>query len=218
MLAIIVPSKWPDLFESFCEQNLQGLNVDTDIDICKILVRDGYLIQSKLDWYVVQGHHPFNYAKNINLGLAKAFDLNSKSDVILVNDDTGGLQTPVKLQQIAKEQGFGIVSPKICGLVNNPQQRVESKYVGETDKVAFICVYISRDVLDAIGLLDERFDKYGFDDDDYCHRAKLAGFRIGITDKVVINHAGNVSFQRKYGDNLGEAMLANQKLYEAKYG
>ena len=55
-----------------------------------------------------------------------------------------------------------------------------SEDVIEADWISFACVLIRRDVVDAIGLLDEGYFLY-FDDIDYCRRAKVAGWKA-VTD------------------------------------
>jgi GT2 family glycosyltransferase len=48
-----------------------------------------------------------------------------------------------------------------------------------------------------IGLLDERFTGYGFDDDNYCLRARSAGYHTGITRQLRIKHgSGGVQLDR----------------------
>ena len=66
----------------------------------------------------------------------------------------------------------------------------------EPRTVAFVCVLIPRRTIERIGLLDERFCFYGFDDNDYCRRARIAGLadrgRIAVgykADLNVIDHA-----------------------------
>lgn len=50
------------------------------------------------------------------------------------------------------------------------------------------CMLVRREVVDAIGGFDERFDPWGFEDDDYSLRAVLAGFRNRIALDVFVRH------------------------------
>jgi GT2 family glycosyltransferase len=45
--------------------------------------------------------------------------------------------------------------------------------------VCFIAVLIPRRTIEAVGLLDEDYDCYSHQDDDYCHRVRKAGLKIG---------------------------------------
>ena len=47
-------------------------------------------------------------------------------------------------------------------------------------RLVFFCVLIRRELVDLIGLLDEGYVLGNFEDDDYCMRATLAGYRLGI--------------------------------------
>jgi len=64
--------------------------------------------------------------------------------------------------------------------------------------LSFICVYIRREIMERVGLLDERFKPgtYGFDDNDYCERVQQAGWKLGIVDSVVVEH--NVSLPSSF--------------------
>jgi GT2 family glycosyltransferase len=69
-----------------------------------------------------------------------------------------------------------------------------------------------------VGELDERFGLGFFEDDDYCRRARAAGFRIAIADDVFIHHELSAAF-----DSLGprakqEQFERNRRLFEEKWG
>ena len=76
-------------------------------------------------------------------------------------------------------------------------------------RLVFFCVAIKREVIEKIGLLDEQFSPGNFEDDDFCVRAILAGFRLGIAQDVLIYHKGsathkslNVAYDELLGTNL----------------
>ncbi len=56
------------------------------------------------------------------------------------------------------------------------------------------CLAIRREVIDAIGGLDEVFGVGCFEDDDYSIRAQLAGFRIWVAHDSFIHHFGSRTF------------------------
>ncbi len=62
----------------------------------------------------------------------------------------------------------------------------------EVQGVVGACMYIKRDVIDSIGLLNEAFFSY-FEDTDYCLRAAEAGFRTLCAGNVTLIHHENVS-------------------------
>lgn len=58
--------------------------------------------------------------------------------------------------------------------------------------VCFYCSMIPRKVLDMVGPLDENF-RTGFEDTDYCYRAKLKGIQCAITPFSYVHHWGGVT-------------------------
>ena len=120
------------------------------------------------------GDKPFVFSRNANAGIALA-----DSDVILMNDDTE-LMTPkgfTNLSLYAQNPTIGIVSPMVKGPCSKRR-----------DFVAFVAVYISKRTQEKVGLLDERFVKYGYEDNDYCLRVKQAGLNIEVCSGCVVNH------------------------------
>ena len=54
-----------------------------------------------------------------------------------------------------------------------------------------VCVLIRREVIEKVGMLDERYAGYGYDDVDYCRRVFNAGYQFAVTKNGVcmeINH------------------------------
>ena len=57
------------------------------------------------------------------------------------------------------------------------------------------CMYIRRELLDAIGLFDaETFGRGYGEENDFCMRAMKAGFRNVLCDDTFVAHAGSRSF------------------------
>jgi len=58
---------------------------------------------------------------------------------------------------------------------------------GETDFATGCCMLVKRRVFEKIGLLDERYFLY-WEDNDFCKRAKRAGFKVYFGPKSVVWH------------------------------
>ena len=88
----------------------------------------------------------------------------------------------------------------------------------EFPRVAFLCALIKRELIDKIGGLDERFSPGNFEDDDFCLRAQLAGYKTIIVKDVFIHHYGSKSFtaegMQKYADRLNK----NRQIFVEKWG
>lgn len=86
----------------------------------------------------------------------------------------------------------------------------------DTDRLVGFCLLIRRDLIDRIGLLDERFGIGCFEDDDYCRRALQAGYRAVVAYDSFVHHFGSQTF-RASGVDLGALLRENQRKYIEKW-
>ncbi len=138
-------------------------------------------------------------------GLLEA--LNDRPDTGLVgpvsNNVSGPQQVPVAYHELASLDGFAW------------QQR-KTRNMTEVDRLVGFCLMIRREVIGAIGLLDERFEVGCFEDDDLCRRALAKGFKAFIASHVFVHHFGSVTFQAA-GVNFAEIMEKNRRRYDEKW-
>ncbi len=81
------------------------------------------------------------------------------------------------------------------------------------------CAALRRDVLSAVGLLDERFEIGMFEDDDYARRARDAGYRVVCAPDVFVHHFGEASLGQLAAEGrYGPLFDANRRRFEAKWG
>jgi GT2 family glycosyltransferase/glycosyltransferase involved in cell wall biosynthesis/tetratricopeptide (TPR) repeat protein/SAM-dependent methyltransferase len=85
-----------------------------------------------------------------------------------------------------------------------------------TDRLVGFCLLLRREVVDAIGLLDERFGQGCFEDDDFCRRALLTGYRAVIARDAFVHHFGGRTFIGTGVDFAG-LMRRNERLYREKW-
>jgi GT2 family glycosyltransferase len=67
--------------------------------------------------------------------------------------------------------------------------------------------------------MDESFDGYGWQDNDYCRRFEAKGWRTQPTDKVKVIHSGATSFYRKMvegGEDVQTSCDRMKQLYDQK--
>jgi hypothetical protein len=82
----------------------------------------------------------------------------------------------------------------------------------DVHSVVFACVYIKREVLDKIGLLNEQFFSY-FEDTDYCLRARESGYSTVCCGSVTLIHHENVS-TKVNGVSHGNLFLESQATFK----
>lgn len=143
-----------------------------------------------------------------NLGFIKATNMGLQASdapyVVLMNNDTEAVEGWLeKLSEpLIKEHACGLSGP-----LTTTHDSWQGKYPkGNTGYVlrgkgmlAFFCTMIRRDVIDAIGYLDEDFGVGFADDDDYCKRARQSGYLLGLVQDLVIPHHHRTTFKKIYG-------------------
>jgi O-antigen biosynthesis protein len=85
-------------------------------------------------------------------------------------------------------------------------------------RITFLLALIKKEVIDKIGGLDERFTPGNFEDDDYCLRAQLNGFKSFILQDVFIHHFGSKSFKASGLENYISRLEVNKNIFIRKWG
>ncbi len=188
-LSVIIPSKTETNFLP-CAEAVRKLEPGVRI----ILIDDGM----NLEWLprpdlmpcvAYRTGEPFQFSRNVNAGIKLAGD----DDCLVLNDDAI-LKTPGGFSLMQKEadehQEFGIIGAITNNVGNRNQLGPQGKGLREDPRmVCFICVLVPRRTIEKVGLLDERYNCYSHQDDDYCYRIRKAGMKIGIHDGCFVDHA-----------------------------
>ncbi len=77
------------------------------------------------------------------------------------------------------------------------------------------CILVRRSTIDRIGGFDERFGPWGFEDDDFTLRARLAGGRLRVAQDVFVEHEGYAGPKLERHDDL---LVRNWRRFAAKWG
>jgi GT2 family glycosyltransferase len=83
---------------------------------------------------------------------------------------------------------------------------------------AMYCVAFRRDAYEKVGPLDEKFGMGMFEDDDYAHRMRLAGYRVICAEDAFVHHYGQASFKKLSAAEYQAVWDRNQRYYEEKWG
>ncbi|RKN85281.1 glycosyltransferase family 2 protein [Paenibacillus ginsengarvi] len=88
----------------------------------------------------------------------------------------------------------------------------------EVNRIVGLCFLFRRELMERIGLLDERFSPGHYEDDDYCYRARLAGYRLLVAGDTVVHHHGSVSFRKQGQNRMDELVESNYHKFVEKWG
>jgi GT2 family glycosyltransferase/glycosyltransferase involved in cell wall biosynthesis len=192
--------------------------------------------ESSLRIRLVPLYQNFGFAGNVNAGLAEVRDGN---DVVIMNNDV--LIADPDVFQLLWETAYGhedlgVVSPMIL----MPDGRIEAHGAGHTpfrhlgktwsggelpvgqypglrecEVVPFVCAFIRRDCLAAVGQLDEDFFAY-FEDSDFCLRAAQAGWKIASFGGTSVIHLGPSTTANRVAAP-GELYRKSHQIFERKW-
>jgi len=156
--------------------------------------------------------------------------------IVLLNNDTrvsDGWLTTMRSALVA-DSSIGLLGPvsnavgneqKIftCGLMPEEILKEGEQWTRhaagaffEAERLGFFCVAFRRDLIEAVGLLDEKYDLGFYEDDDYCIRTRQAGFRLICREDVFIYHRGSASFDKMHRKSK-ELLKKNRRLLEKKF-
>jgi glycosyltransferase involved in cell wall biosynthesis len=210
-LTVIIPSK--TLSNAVrCVDAVRRLEPEARI----VIVDDGVEDVHSLGVDVITGEKPFIFARNVNAGIRFA----GRDDVVVLNDDAI-LETErgfsSLLQALKDHPEMGIVAATTNAVGNRNQLRHGIGLREDPRMVCFVAVLIPRATLDKVGYLDERFVKYGFEDDDLCYRVRRAGLKIGIFDGCFVDHASLRSTFRGEATNPAD-LAGGKRIFVDKWG
>ena len=157
--------------------------------------------------------------------------------IVLLNSDTQvtpgwlqGLIDPLK-----KDPAIGMIGP-VSNAVGNEQQiftigstresvlqeglswaGMSTGAIFRTEMLGFFCIAARREVIEAVGLLDEEFGIGFYEDDDYCIRVRNAGYELACAEDVFVYHQGSGSFGKADRMTLKSMMRNNRTRLEEKY-
>jgi GT2 family glycosyltransferase len=184
---------------------------------------------------LVLGDENAGFAANANRGLRVA---DPSHDIVLLNADTVALRSWLEcLQRDAyDEDGVGIVGAKLvypdgriqhAGVHRNrdapvwfdhrfrfkPADHGPANVSADVLAVTGACMYVRREVIARVGLLDERYPM-AYEDVDWCLRAWAAGYRVVYSPAATLRHLESVT----RGTQLGARERASQNAFWERWG
>jgi GT2 family glycosyltransferase/glycosyltransferase involved in cell wall biosynthesis len=224
LASLIEHSDYPNL-ELVCVDNAS--TDDTPVYLADLGARHAFVKH-------VDSGTNLGFAGGNNLGIRAA----SGEIVVLLNNDTYVTRGWVRdlIRPLLRDETIGMTGPlsnnigneqKIAIAYSNMEEMAATSAVFtaqhrrrtyEVKALAFFCVAIRRDVIAKVGLLDEEYQLGFFEDDDYCARARKAGYRLAVCDDVFVHHHLSASFGQLGTPERAALMKRNRKLFESKWG
>jgi GT2 family glycosyltransferase len=184
---------------------------------------------------LVEGGTNAGFAANVNRGIAVA---DPASDVVVLNSDVVARRGWLESLQYAtsRETRVGVVGAKLlyedgriqfAGTVRNRDapEWFDHRYrfragnfgpatlPGPALAVSGACMYLTRELLDEVGLFDERYPM-AYEDVDLCLRAWQAGFEVVYWPNAVLDHLESIT----RGTIVGERERTSQQVFWARWG
>ncbi len=181
---------------------------------------------------IIFNEENYGFAKGNNIGISQA----KGEYILLLNNDTivtrgwiGGMLRHLRVSTV------GMVGPVTNNIGNEAMINVTFEKFDNIDSfaeaytishwnetmgmtsLAMFCVIIKKEVLNKIGLLDERFGLGSFEDDDFALRLRNSGYKLLCLDDVFIHHFGNASFMKLGDGKYLEIMMKNMEYYNQKW-
>lgn len=165
-----------------------------------------------------------------NLGFVKAINqaiaTSTAPYICILNNDTlveeGWLDK--MLEVFEQNPKCGLVGPTtiIADSWQNKENVLKSwnqlpKIARVNGMLAFFCTVIKREVIQKVGYLSEEYGMGFGDDDDYCERAKQAGFELYLRGDVVVPHYHRSTF-KKYIKGWEDNKEENLAYFKEKWG
>jgi GT2 family glycosyltransferase len=156
---------------------------------------------------------PFSFPRRVNMGILQ----NQTTDIVVMGDDVL-VETPLAFDLLMEEAPLRVLAASVRGRVG-PWWQKEGQNHPEVPFVSFTCVYLPRDLLNMVGLLEEGFPGYGYEDTDFCIRTRRAGLSCGVSGGAVIEHTVSLTsaFMDAYGDKLWVEQGRAEKAFMEKW-
>jgi len=191
------------------------------------------LVSENNNYVLIQNTTNLGFAKGCNQGIESShgeFVLLMNNDVIVTDGWLSGM-----LECLNSASDVGIVGP-MTNNISGPQQIASDEYRSvdyldeyakkfrdryrhrriQLRRIVGFCMLFRRELAGKVGLFDESFGTGNFEDDDYCLRASLEGYRNMVAGDVFIHHYGSRSFIGNRID-YGSTMAGNRKVFNEKW-
>jgi len=176
----------------------------------------------------------------------QAIEVSDSRFVLLLNSDTVVTEGSIEkmMEAMGKNREIGILGPSLAypdgriqlSFYDDPtptrelyrvffieqlsnmrnRRRVEKDGLIYSDWIMGACMLIRREVIDAIGLLDDKVFMY-YEDFDICLRARKAGWKVACLPEARIIHFENASAEKKFSTGRETRSAASLAYFYRKH-
>ncbi|MDR2051747.1 MAG: glycosyltransferase [Deltaproteobacteria bacterium] len=208
---------------------------------------DNYADSPNKKWNFFQSETNLGFSGGNNIGIEFFLNDEDITHICLLNSDTivsdywidrlvdknVPIISPVtnksdSIQYVPTEYKFKIcnaldgnlINKHVFATINDFSQRRFNLFKGYmiSDEITFFCVLLTKEVVRKVGFLDTAFFPGGFEDDDYCLRARACGFECFNARDVFVHHWGSMSFKLLGHNYFQQHVVKNRQYLEAKHG
>ncbi|MEC0203586.1 glycosyltransferase family 2 protein [Paenibacillus lautus] len=203
----------------------------------EIIVVDNGSSDGTVDICRQEGVTFISLANNIGFPAAcnKGLKIATGDTLLLLNNDVIVTRNWLQnmLNCLNSETNIGIVGP-LTNYASGKQQidmpytsleemssqlnEPDAKKWQQVERIVGMCFLFKRELMDRIGLLDERYSPGHFEDDDYCYRARNAGYTLRIAGDVFVFHHGSASFAKQDMSQVKHLIDKNRQKFMDKWG
>lgn len=166
--------------------------------------------------WLLDNHCEFNYATLCNYGLRFIFQHDTIRYGLILNSDV--VVEPYWLSNMINilecNAKVGIVGPSSNRAIPD-QENCPRDTFKIVDRVFGHCMLFRREVFDTLNGFDERFIGGGYEDADFCKRAKQAGWLTAVTGHTYVHHFYGMT--RRFQKNGIDLIRENKKRFQEKH-
>ncbi|MCA8949084.1 MAG: glycosyltransferase family 2 protein, partial [Planctomycetes bacterium] len=173
------------------------------------------------------------FAGGVNVGLRAA----REPFVVVLNNDTQAasdllaelhrvLTSDARIGAVAPVSNFvkgaallpvrGTTDPEVRESIAAELRTGEPCGTQDVESLAGLCLMLRRETVAEIGPLDERYGLGNFEDDDWCLRLRLHGYRLVVARRAFLHHEGHATF-RALGLDIANELRLRMTSFEQKW-
>lgn len=199
------------IYQSAGDLSFEVLAVDNGSgpEVAGWMARQGEL---RAEFHCLRHPQPLGFARAVNMGAAHARGrtlvvLNSDTIVTrgwleglheaLRSDPTLAVVSPMtnRAGESAMVDPAAIDLPAGKAFEFAARRAVSAEVLILPQRLVFFCAAFRREVWRELDGLSEVFDGGNFEDDDFCLRARMAGYRLGVARHIFVYHQGGATYE-----------------------